>query len=297
MNIEKLKYFIDVVEYRSFTKAAKVNFVSQTTISQQMASLEEEFKVLLINRKKIPIEPTNEGLVMYKDAKVIWKQYFDLKEKMEQLKSGCMQTITVGYSNLTEIEPLFEFITVFNERFPTIQIDLKKVILKDSLTQLKSGIFDCVLSIDPEISKDEMVENIEVSQGRYSAVVGKNHELFKEKEIHTQMLYHYPLIMLSPQVIGRSLDEMLNRSKKEGFHPIIERTAEDVDTQLFHILTNNLIGFLPENHLLHYPEEMIRLIPMEESTHLYKVYLAHMKDNSDPILLAFVKAFGNWLIQ
>lgn len=57
MNIEKLKYFTDLVECRNFTDTAKKNFVSQTTVSQQIASLEKAFAIQLIDRKQIPIKP------------------------------------------------------------------------------------------------------------------------------------------------------------------------------------------------------------------------------------------------
>jgi DNA-binding transcriptional LysR family regulator len=57
INIEKIKYYIDLVDCRSFTETAKRNYVSQTTISQTIAALEETFQIRLINRKKTPIEP------------------------------------------------------------------------------------------------------------------------------------------------------------------------------------------------------------------------------------------------
>ncbi|MDL4842108.1 helix-turn-helix domain-containing protein [Aquibacillus rhizosphaerae] len=74
MNIEKIKYYIDLVECRNFTETAKKNFVSQTTISQQIASLEKEFDMKLIDRKQIPIEPTQAGWLFYGEAVVLWKQ-------------------------------------------------------------------------------------------------------------------------------------------------------------------------------------------------------------------------------
>lgn len=61
MNIKRIKYFIDLVECRNFTETAKKNFVSQTTVSQQIAALEDEFNTQLIDRKQIPIEPTKAG--------------------------------------------------------------------------------------------------------------------------------------------------------------------------------------------------------------------------------------------
>lgn len=58
MNFDKIKYFIDLVECRNFTETARKNFVSQTTISLQIASLEEETDIQLIDRKKIGVLET-----------------------------------------------------------------------------------------------------------------------------------------------------------------------------------------------------------------------------------------------
>lgn len=54
MNINQLKYFISVAEYRSFTKAANQFYISQTAITQQIQALEESMGVTLIDRSPPP---------------------------------------------------------------------------------------------------------------------------------------------------------------------------------------------------------------------------------------------------
>lgn len=50
MILWKYKYFVDVIDSKSFTKAGKKNFVSQTAISQQISSLEKSIGGKLIDR-------------------------------------------------------------------------------------------------------------------------------------------------------------------------------------------------------------------------------------------------------
>lgn len=52
MNFKQLSYFQDIVRTGSFTEAAEENFISQSVMSQQMKSLEEELGVILFERKK-----------------------------------------------------------------------------------------------------------------------------------------------------------------------------------------------------------------------------------------------------
>ena len=52
MQIETLKMFCDLAETESFTKTAQINSITQSAVSQQISSLERQFKTLLIERSK-----------------------------------------------------------------------------------------------------------------------------------------------------------------------------------------------------------------------------------------------------
>ena len=64
MKIEKLPYFIDLYETRSYTKTARNNYISQTSVTQFINSLEEELQVKLFDRTTLPIQPTAAGTRM-----------------------------------------------------------------------------------------------------------------------------------------------------------------------------------------------------------------------------------------
>ena len=71
MQIESLKVFCDLAETESFTKAAQINEVTQSAVSQQISSLERLFKSLLIERSKKKFRLTREGQVLYDYSKQI----------------------------------------------------------------------------------------------------------------------------------------------------------------------------------------------------------------------------------
>ena len=68
-SIWKYKYFVDVIESKSFTKAGNMNYVSQTAISQNISSLEKMAGGKLVNRGKGEITPTELGRIVYRRAK------------------------------------------------------------------------------------------------------------------------------------------------------------------------------------------------------------------------------------
>lgn len=82
MNLEKLTYLIDLVDSSSFTKAAAKNHIAQTSISQQIRSLEDYFGVKFIDRSVTPVAPTPAGRLLYQEALKVSQQYTDFEKKL-----------------------------------------------------------------------------------------------------------------------------------------------------------------------------------------------------------------------
>ncbi|WP_077610180.1 LysR family transcriptional regulator [Clostridium sp. Marseille-P2415] len=292
MNIEKIKYFIDLIECRNFTDTAHKNFVSQTTISQQIASLEKEFDIQLIDRKKIPVEPTEAGWIFYNDAVIIWKQYQLMKEKMKNFIAHHTLVLRIEYAGVMDIRSLLPSITKFKEMYPNISIELNKVLLKDISDYLQKGLYDIAVTFDSEFAGKEAIITETLEQGSYCAVVSDKHPLYHCDKIHVHELYRYPLIMLDPSVIGTSYSKMLQRSEEDGYKPNIARTADDVESEIFYILTEGMVGFFPEQYQFENHLDRLKIIPIEDSKHRYKIVIASLRNNGNPAVKLFMKTPG-----
>jgi len=83
MQIESFKVFCDLAETESFTKAAQINGVTQSAVSQQVSSLERQLKCLLIERSKKKFRLTREGQLLYEYGKQIIQSYESLLFKLQ----------------------------------------------------------------------------------------------------------------------------------------------------------------------------------------------------------------------
>src|ERR1039458_3589530 len=98
MQIESLKVFCDLAETESFTKAAQVNEVTQSAVSQQISSLERLFKSLLIERSKKKFRLTREAQVLYDYSKQIISTFESLHSQLQKLKdiiSGAIRVASI----------------------------------------------------------------------------------------------------------------------------------------------------------------------------------------------------------
>ena len=96
MQIESLKVFCDLCEAESFTKAAQINNITQSAVSQQISSLERAFKSLLVERSKKQFRLSREGQALYDYSKQIIKTYESLINQMQELKNVISGTIQVA---------------------------------------------------------------------------------------------------------------------------------------------------------------------------------------------------------
>ena len=79
MNIQKYMAFIKTVEYGSFTKAAEILNYSQSGISRMIGDLENEWKVILLERGRAGVKLTSDGLKLLPFVKNVCNEYYKCK--------------------------------------------------------------------------------------------------------------------------------------------------------------------------------------------------------------------------
>ena len=288
MHIEKLKYYIDLYECRNFTETAKRNFISQAALSQFISSLEKQFGLQFFNRNVTPIDPTDAGTAFYQESKSLYEHYEKTLLNMARIKDNTMPPLKIAYSSTADIQALLPLIPRFKVKFPDVELLLNKIRLKDAADYLERGLCDIVVSFSTEFVDDKKVKFKVLKQGNYMAMVGLGHPLFDRSSITAKELYQYPLVMLSRNVIGNLYDMMVSRAEEDGFEPLIEKSVEDIDTEMFLIITEGYIGFAPEGQSVADYGDSIRLIPIENSSHKYSVAAGYNKESKSPTLKAFL---------
>ena len=122
MQIESLKVFCDLAETESFTKAAQINGVTQSAVSQQISSMERLFKSLLIERSKKRFRLTREGQVFYDYSKQITQKYDALHSKVHEIKDIISGTIRVTAIYSIGLHDLPPYIKKYLKTYPTVNV-------------------------------------------------------------------------------------------------------------------------------------------------------------------------------
>jgi DNA-binding transcriptional LysR family regulator len=125
MQFESLKVFCDLAETESFTKAAQINSVSQSAVSQTVSALEKQFNALLIERSRKNFRLTTEGEVVYNYSKEILQAYAAITSRMQEIKhvvSGEIRIAAVYSIGLHDLPP---YLKHFMHKYPTVKLHVE----------------------------------------------------------------------------------------------------------------------------------------------------------------------------
>jgi DNA-binding transcriptional LysR family regulator len=96
MDSRRLRYFVQIVDSGSITRAAALSGVAQPALSQQLAILENELKVKLLDRSVSGVTPTAAGRILYARAQAILRQFEDLREAVHREVKPLSGTVILG---------------------------------------------------------------------------------------------------------------------------------------------------------------------------------------------------------
>jgi DNA-binding transcriptional LysR family regulator len=232
----KIKYFLEVAELRSFTKAAELNFISQTAVSQHISGLEKELKVRLFKREKGRVELTKAGESFYRDCKEILEAYNKAVFQARRIFNETLdrQTVTIGYLGSSVIEYLDDILTEFNQREGGQNLDIKPVQehFQTQRLNLKNGILDMAIGPTFNFEGLEKVRSIELYKQKVGLLVSRKSPLAKLDSVRISDIRDLPVVMTAPAYSGASYDRFLQRRAEEGFTPRISEWADSAEMQM-----------------------------------------------------------------
>jgi DNA-binding transcriptional LysR family regulator len=125
MNIGSLQIFCDVVDRRSFSRAADDNGISQSSASQVVQGIEKHLGVQLIDRSTRPFEVTPEGQRYYDGCRQLVKRYHELEEEVRTLHDAEARSLVVASIYSVGLHHMSAFMQRFSAAHPRAQVRLE----------------------------------------------------------------------------------------------------------------------------------------------------------------------------
>jgi DNA-binding transcriptional LysR family regulator len=122
MNTYHLRYFLDAAETGSMSKAAQMNHVSHSAISQAIKALENELDVQLLAHARRKFVLTPEGELCAQKVKALLDQFQQFKLEVQETNNEPVGEVRIMAPQSLIVHSLSRSIVHFHQKYPKIQL-------------------------------------------------------------------------------------------------------------------------------------------------------------------------------
>jgi len=246
MQIESLKVFCDLAETESFTKAAQINKVTQSAVSQQMRSLEKQFRSILIERSKKKFRLTREGQVVYEYSKQMIQTYESLHSKLQEIKdviSGTIRVATIYSIGLHDLPP---YMKKFLKNYPTVNVHVEYRRSNQVYEDVLSNLVDLGLVAYP--TRDNKLEVVPLRNDKLVLICHPQHLFAKAKTVSLSSISGQKFIGFQPDIPTRKAIDKILRDRAIQVQHVME--FDNIETVKRAVEIDAGISIVPQGTIL-----------------------------------------------
>jgi LysR family transcriptional regulator, nitrogen assimilation regulatory protein len=165
ITLRQLRYFVEIAQSRSFSRAAEHLLVAQPALSQNIAALEEDLGARLFKRHAKGVELSPAGQRLLARAREILSRADALKDQVEgrdAQPSGLVRLSIAGSVASVLVAPLLRSMA---QNFPAVQLRITEGLSSEVRTQIESG--QTHLALMPSPSELQGMESQPVFEERF----------------------------------------------------------------------------------------------------------------------------------
>jgi DNA-binding transcriptional LysR family regulator len=185
LDLRRLRIYAAVAEGGSFTAAASALFLSQPAVSQQMAILEREAGVPLLERLPRGIRLTPAGQLLAERTTRLLAEMDAIEDELRSLGAG-IQEVHLGAFPTAGADLVPLTIRAYRERHPNVRVVLTPAHANDVVAQLHSSRIAVGLVWDYDFApqpSDPVFDRVELLADPLRVVLPADHEAAGEREI------------------------------------------------------------------------------------------------------------------
>ena len=125
MTIAHLKVFRDIARSQSVSRAADLNRISQSAVSQTLKTLERQLGLDLVDRTTRPLKLTPAGEIFLEASREIVRRYEQVEAQLESFKTVLRGSVNVASIYSIGLYEMTQFRERFEQRYPETNIHLE----------------------------------------------------------------------------------------------------------------------------------------------------------------------------
>lgn len=241
MNINHFLYFVESVRANSITKAANSLYISQSTISKAIRTLENTYNTELIDRKARFFKLTSAGEIFYDSAVKIVSNYQAETEILSTLLHSHRGKLTLGIPPVT-VTVLYSLLHQYQQMYPEITLRIMETGARSAFSLAQAGAVDIAILIEPFVN--EAFYKIPILESEAIALVSATHRLANYDTVSFSQLKNEQFLLLNDTFMINEL--IFEKCKESGFSPRVYLESGQWDLLAEAVSTSHMVTILPK---------------------------------------------------
>lgn len=257
MTLTQMEYMVAVDTHRHFALAAEKCFVTQPTLSMQLQKLEEELGVKIFDRTKQPVIPTEIGVRIIAQARVVLRESGLIKQLINDEKDIMTGELRIGIIPTLAPYLLPTLFKQVREKYPQLELVIRETITEEVVHELKNNRLDCGLVVTP-LKEASIREDILFYEELFVYVSRKN-ALYDKKYVLPDDINPDQLWLLEEGHCFRSQVLNLCELRKSGdLH--FKYATGSIETLKRMVDKSNGLTILPELAVMEFNKTQMKLV-------------------------------------
>lgn len=286
MNLEQLKIFISVVDYRSFTKAAATMYISHSTTSRNVSLLEEDLGVQLLYRESRLVRLTPAGEILYREGRKLIDKIESVEGAVRNAGLGLAGKLNIAGVSLRSSN-LYDGCLNFCRRYPEVVLGVFHREITDIWPMVNTGAADIGITFSYALREDMTgFEQVAVSKEKFCAVTPISHPLAMRKSVTLDDLFESNYISILPSGCDILKEPALKSSA--GLPSDKVSAAPTIESLFLQVRAGNKVSAVPCPLAYEYGSDCA-IMDIEDVEASFDMVMFWRSDNLNPTLPLFTE--------
>jgi DNA-binding transcriptional LysR family regulator len=288
LDVRRMQVLRAVVTSGSVTAAAAHLGYTPSAVSQQVAALEKEAGIALLERAGRGVRPTAAGRLLVGHAAVISQHVAEAETALADLRAGRTGRLAIRYFASVGPTLLAPALARLRREHPGVTIEPRLADSDDPLPDVEAGNADLALVVRrPADAVRPGIRLVRLLDDAFQAVLPAGHPLAAHRVIDLADLAGEPWVGSEPP--GPCLEPIIDACAAAGFSPGFVTRSEDYATTQGFVAAGLGVGLIPRLGLTRHPGVVIR--PVRHPEPVRTVYAAVREISlAQPVPCALVDA-------
>ena len=259
MDIQHIRYFLEVAKCQSFSGAARQLYVTQPILTRCVKNLEKELGVQLIDRSTRRFALTEAGRQLVSSGEALLRQHGDIYRQMEDMADGQKGEIRISGPGVLLDMYFPQLMAQYRREHPGIRITIRESGTRTVGREVLDGTADLGLVMLP-LAREDQLEVIPMVRDEIHVLMHRDHPLAGEKQLHISQLKGLDIITYNDSTTLYHAFEAM--CADHGFAPTIAYQSMMPRFILDTLSWGDCVGVLPAPMLQLFPRPELVSVPL-----------------------------------